>query len=51
MSARILIADDDEVSCQFFAKVLKGEGYQVDWVRTGEEARLSFESRVRDRST
>jgi DNA-binding NtrC family response regulator len=43
MSARILITDDDGVSCQLFAKVLKGEGYEVEWVQTGEEtlARLA----------
>jgi two-component system response regulator AtoC len=38
MSTRILITDDDAVSCRLFAKVLEGEGYQVDWVQTGEEA-------------
>ncbi len=38
MSAHILITDDDAVSCRLFAKVLEGEGYQVDWVQTGEEA-------------
>jgi CheY-like chemotaxis protein len=26
MNARILIADDDEVSCQLFAETLEGEG-------------------------
>ena len=38
MSAHILITDDDAVSCRLFAKVLGGEGYQVDWVQTGKEA-------------
>jgi DNA-binding NtrC family response regulator len=38
MNACILITDDDAVSCQLFAKVLKGEGYEVAWVQTGEEA-------------
>lgn len=38
MRARILIADDDEVSCQLFAEVLEGEGYQADRAQTGEEA-------------
>jgi CheY-like chemotaxis protein len=38
MSARILITDDDAISCHLFAKVLQGEGYQVDWVQSGEEA-------------
>jgi two-component system response regulator AtoC len=33
---RIMIADDDEASCRLFAKVLTGEGYQVEWVQTGE---------------
>jgi DNA-binding NtrC family response regulator len=38
MSARILIADDDEVSCQLFAELLEKDGYQVSRARTGEEA-------------
>ncbi len=38
MKARILITDDDEVSCQLFSEVLEGEGYQVDRVQSGEEA-------------
>jgi hypothetical protein len=29
MMSRILIAEDDEVSCQLFAEVLETEGYQV----------------------
>ncbi|MGE0683444.1 MAG: sigma-54-dependent transcriptional regulator [Candidatus Binatia bacterium] len=37
MDAYILITDDDAVSCRLFAKVLKGEGYEVEWVQTGEE--------------
>ncbi|MGE0822382.1 MAG: sigma-54-dependent transcriptional regulator [Candidatus Binatia bacterium] len=38
MQARILIVDDDTVSCQLFAKVLTAEGYTVEWVTNGEEA-------------
>ena len=38
MNAHILIADDDEVSCQLFAETLEGEGYQVRQVFSGEEA-------------
>ena len=38
MNIHILITDDDAVSCRLFAKVLEGEGYQVDWVQTGEAA-------------
>jgi DNA-binding NtrC family response regulator len=38
MSARVLITDDDGASCQLFAKVLKAEGYTVEWVQSGEEA-------------
>jgi DNA-binding NtrC family response regulator len=38
MSVRILITDDDAVSCRLFAKVLEGEGYQVEWMQSGEEA-------------
>jgi DNA-binding NtrC family response regulator len=34
---RILVTDDDPVSCQLFAEVLEGEGYRVDRVQSGEE--------------
>jgi two-component system response regulator AtoC len=35
---RILVTDDDPVSCQLFAEVLEGEGYRVDRAQSGEEA-------------
>jgi two-component system, NtrC family, response regulator AtoC len=35
---RILVTDDDPVSCQLFAEVLEGEGYGVERVQSGEEA-------------
>jgi DNA-binding NtrC family response regulator len=38
MSARILIIDDDDVSCQLFAETLEKEGYQVDQAHSGNEA-------------
>src|SRR5881397_1692506 len=38
MSARILIADDDEVSRQLFAETLEEEGYRVDRAQSGDEA-------------
>jgi len=38
MSVHILIVDDDLVSCQLFAKVLRGEGYEVEWRQSGEDA-------------
>jgi DNA-binding NtrC family response regulator len=38
VQARILIVDDDEVSCQLFGEVLAGDGYKVDQARSGEEA-------------
>lgn len=38
MSARILIADDDSVSCQLFAETLEEEGYRVRQVFSGDEA-------------
>lgn len=38
MSAQILIADDDAVSCQLFAKILEREGYWVEWCESGNEA-------------
>ena len=46
MSAHILIADDDEVSCQLFAETLEAEGFQVEQTTSGEAAlsRLGEES-------
>ena len=46
MNARILIADDDEVSCQLFAETLEDEGLEVEKVTSGDRAllRLSEES-------
>ena len=38
MPPQVLIADDDEVSGQFFAEVLAGEGYRVRHVRSGGDA-------------
>ena len=38
MNPRILVVDDDEVSCQLFAEVLEGEGYDVHQAHSGEEA-------------
>ena len=38
MQARILIADDDEVSGRLFAEVLEGDGHEVHQARSGEEA-------------
>ena len=36
MSANILIADDDVVSCQLFAETLESEGFQVEQAISGE---------------
>jgi two-component system response regulator AtoC len=46
MSAHILIADDDEVSCQLFAETLEAEGFQVEQATSGDAAlsRLGEES-------
>jgi two-component system response regulator AtoC len=46
VQARILIVDDDEVSCQLFAEVLEGDGHKVHQAHNGEEAldRLRKES-------
>ena len=46
MQARILIVDDDEVSCRLFAEVLEGDGHQAHQAHSGEEAldRLRKES-------
>jgi DNA-binding NtrC family response regulator len=38
MTARILIADDDEVSCQLFAEALEAEGFRVEQVTSGDRA-------------
>ena len=38
MSAHILIADDDEVSCQLFAETLESEGFGVEQATSGEAA-------------
>ena len=46
VQARILIVDDDEVSCRLFAEVLEGGEHEVHQARSGEEAldRLRKES-------
>jgi DNA-binding NtrC family response regulator len=38
MTARLLIADDDEVSCQLFAEALDAEGFHVDQATSGDDA-------------
>jgi DNA-binding NtrC family response regulator len=38
MNARVMIADDDEVSCQLFAETLEEEGLDVDTVTSGDQA-------------
>jgi two-component system, NtrC family, response regulator AtoC len=38
MTARVLIADDDEISGQLFVEVLEGEGYDVQRVQSGDKA-------------
>jgi two-component system, NtrC family, response regulator AtoC len=48
MTARILIADDDEVSCQLFAEALEAEGFCVDQVTSGEQALESLRSGSHD---
>jgi len=42
MNAQILIADDDEVSCQLFAETLEDEGYRVKQAFSGDEALSSL---------
>jgi two-component system response regulator HydG len=46
--ARILIADDDEASCELFAEVLERERYRVDQVQSGEEALARLREKVHD---
>lgn len=36
--SKILIVDDDKVSCTLLARLLSSEGYDVDWVTSGAEA-------------
>ena len=38
MKARILVVDDDKVSCRLFTEVLEGEGHEVRNAYSGEEA-------------
>ena len=44
--ARVLIVDDDAVSCQLLAEVLQGEGVQVSW-ETDPAAALALARRER----
>ncbi|MGH7927855.1 MAG: response regulator, partial [Candidatus Binatia bacterium] len=46
MKTRILIVDDDDVSCRLFTEVLDGDGHAVQSAHSGEEAldRLRTES-------
>jgi DNA-binding NtrC family response regulator len=44
MSAHILIADDDEVSCQLFAETLESEGFHVEQVTSGNAALSCLEN-------
>jgi DNA-binding NtrC family response regulator len=48
MNARILIADDDEVSCQLFAEALEAEGFHVDEVTSGGQALESLSDESHD---
>jgi len=48
MNAQILIADDDEVSCQLFAETLEGQGYDVQKVTSGDQAIASLAQRLYD---
>jgi DNA-binding NtrC family response regulator len=48
MSSRILIVDDDEVSCQLFAETLEQEGYRVDQAHSGDEALVLLRDNLHD---
>ena len=48
MSAHILIADDDEVSCQLFAETLESEGFRVQQVTSGDAALSCLENATYD---
>ncbi|TMA67223.1 MAG: sigma-54-dependent Fis family transcriptional regulator [Deltaproteobacteria bacterium] len=48
MSTHILIADDDEVSCQLFAETLESDGFRVDQVTSGDTALSSLDGEPYD---
>ncbi len=48
MSARILIADDDEVSCQLFVETLEADGFIIDQVTSGDAALSRIETEAYD---
>jgi DNA-binding NtrC family response regulator len=48
MTAHILIADDDEVSCQLFAEALEAEGFRVDQATSGGQALESLRGQAHD---
>ena len=48
MSARIMIVDDDEVSCQLFAEALADDGYQVEQFTSGKQALSRLEENSYD---
>ena len=48
MSARILIVDDDEVSCQLFAETLESDGFSVEQVTSGDAALARLEANSYD---
>ena len=48
MSARILIVDDDEVSCQLFAETLESDGFNVEQVTSGDAALARLEADTYD---
>jgi DNA-binding NtrC family response regulator len=48
VQARILVVDDDEVSCRLFAEVLESDGHEVHQARSGEEALDSLRKETYD---
>ena len=48
MSVRILVTDDDHVSCQFFAEALADEGYVVDQAYSGEDTLIRLQDQPYD---
>ena len=48
MSARILIADDDEVSCQLFVETLEADGFTIGQVTSGDAALSRLEAEAYD---
>src|SRR5262245_53543694 len=48
MNERVLVTDDDDVTCGLFTKVLGSDGYQVERAQSGEDALAQLQHRQYD---